>query len=181
MKPEKNVVRHRLKDGLCIDPRLLRNDEDAIEYFPFKPTKEECSPRPSVQGFGENGCLEVVCKVKPLVDGFLVHVSLKGDVDILDDHDLTMKRLKIDEEADLSLSDDPQMADILPDQDGRYDLKPTLLALFYDAVPAVYSTVPLTRIEGDGFSVYSEDEFKEELERERKKVEKGNPFSKLLK
>lgn len=181
MDREKNIVRHSLKDGLYIDPRLIRNDEDEIEYFPFKPTKEECSPRPSVKSFGENGCLEVVCKVKPLDNCFLVHVSLKGAVDLLDDHDLTLKRLKLEEEADLSLSEDPEMADVLPDKDGRFDLKPTLLALFYDAIPPVYSTVPLTKIQGDGFAVYSEDEFKAEQEKEKKKIGENNPFAKLLK
>ena len=56
---EKNVIRHKLSDGLYIDPRLLRTGDNETEYFPFKPTEEECSPRPSVRGFGENGCLEV--------------------------------------------------------------------------------------------------------------------------
>ena len=52
---EKNVIRHKLSDGLYIDPRLLRTGDNETEYFPFKPTEEECSPRPSVRGFGENG------------------------------------------------------------------------------------------------------------------------------
>lgn len=159
---EKNVIRHKLSDGLYIDPRLLRTGDNETEYFPFKPTEEECSPRPSVRGFGENGCLEVVAMVKPMADFLLVEITMKGEVTLLDDHDFTLKNYPIDENCELSLSSDPEMADILPDSDGRYDLKPTLLALFYDAIPPVYSTVPLTKVEGDGYVVYSEDEFEKD-------------------
>ena len=94
---EKNVIRHKLSDGLYIDPRLLRTGDNETEYFPFKPTEEECSPRPSVRGFGENGCLEVVAMVKPMADFLLVEITMKGEVTLLDDHDFTLKNYPIDE------------------------------------------------------------------------------------
>lgn len=176
MNKESNIIRHALKDGLKIDPRLLRTGEQVTELFPFVPTDDECSPRPSVKGYGKNGCLEVTAKVKPLEECLIVDLILKGNVSIIDDHDLQLKELPVEEDATLSLSSDPEMADILPSSDGTFDLRPTLLALFYDAVPAVYSTVPLTKIAGDGYTVYSEDEFKKEMDGS---TVGNNPFLKL--
>lgn len=177
MSKENNIVRHSLKDGLYIDPRLLRTGEDVTELFPFKPTEKECEPRPSLKNLGENGCLEVQVKVKPL-DGFiLARIRLDGEVNVIDDHSFELKSIIIEEDAELSLSSDPEMADIMPDADGRYDLRPTILALFYGAVPNVYSTVPLSTIEGDGYTVYSEDEYEKVEEKETNKG--NNPFSKI--
>lgn len=177
MKGDKNIIRHSLADGLYVDARLMRTGEDETHFFPFKPTPEECAPRPSLKDLGENGCLEVAVRVKPL-DGFiLARINMDGIVDVIDDHDMLPKPIEIHEDAELSLSSDPEMADIMPDPDGRYDLRPTMLALFYDAVPNVYSTVPLTKLDGDGYTVYSEDAYEEEEERENVST---NPFSKLL-
>lgn len=180
MKKRGNVVRHSLKDPLSIDPRLLRTGEEEIAYFPFVPTREELSPRPSVKGFGANGCLEVKVVVKPLDGCLLARISLSGTADLLDDHDLTRKEFPFCEEAELSLSSDPQMADVLPSSDGTYDLRPTLLALFYGAIPPVYSAIPLKKVEGEGYAVYSQDEYEKELSRRESRGE-NNPFSSLLK
>ena len=41
---EKNVIRHKLSDGLYIDPRLLRTGDNETEYFHLSLPKKNVLP-----------------------------------------------------------------------------------------------------------------------------------------
>jgi hypothetical protein len=105
---------------------------------------------------------------------YTVTVFAKGTVTLRDAHDGKERTVPIDDSVDAAiLPNDEENSDLLPDPDGTYDLRSTILALLFDAIPKNYSEVPLRRIETDDYVLMSEEE------REREKNAQSNPFSAL--
>lgn len=104
---------------------------------------------------------------------FVVYLSLNADIDYIDAHDTNrIDELEIENEVELTiLPKDAENSDIVPDKDGIYDLRPSILGLLYSSIPNNYS-----EIDND-----SDSEFKvmteEEYQKEKKKS--NSPFALL--
>ena len=76
-----------------------------------------------------------------------VSISVNGDITLLDAHDQKERDYHLDDSVELTIStEDEENSDLLPDEDGLYDLRGSILALLFNAIPQNYSEVPLKRI-----------------------------------
>ena len=90
-------------------------------------------------------------------------LSIEGECHLRDSHDGSLIEYELDDTVDVLLgSEKEEENDLFPDEDGIYDLRGSILALFYDAIPKNYSKVPLARIEKDNYVVLSEEEYEKE-------------------
>lgn len=167
---------HPASDELWLDPRSLRSGRTEVHIFPLLISKQELTAVPAAEGL-ENDTAQVTCTFKVLDDCIVCTMQVDSRVALIDEATLKLTYLDCSDWADLSLSKDPDMADVMPDERGRYDLKPTALALFFSSVPSRYSSNPEASYEGDGFEVISEDEYNRRLASSKKEE---NPFEQAL-
>ncbi len=180
MSKERPVRNHDRGEPVVFDPRLMREGDKETDIYQMVLTPAEQSAAPAVIHL-KGQSVKVICKVDRTPDCFLMDMEVRSAVTMLDDHDLKPKKTQLAEQADLALSADKDMADILPDRNGTYDLRPTALALFYSSVPTTFSTVGLTKVEGEGFEILSQAEYdKEEAQREEERRKDDNPFAKAF-
>ncbi len=172
---KKVTVIHKAGEGVVFDPRLLRSGGKETHVFTLVLTPAELSAVPTVLALTKQPAT-VTCTIDQLDDCLVVNMKVRAQARLLDDHDLKAKPTTLTDTADLVLSTDPDMADIMPGRDGRYDLRPSALALFYAAVPESFSTSGLDRIEGDGYEIVSEAEYA----REQQAAETDRPFAAKL-
>lgn len=166
---------HQESEEVLIDPRNLRTGSQTHIYgLTIKPENLEAVP--GVLSVKDDK-ITVTCKFRPVEDYIICSIRVDALISILDEHDLKAKPLGVHDEDDLTLSNDVDVADVLPDIRGRYDLTPSALALFYSAVPTQFSTSKLTSVAGNGYEILSEDEYE-------KRVADGeyaaNPFQKAF-
>jgi hypothetical protein len=102
-------------------------------------------------------------------------LTCKGSILLRDGHDFKRKDLySLDDQVDLTIDHiDEENSDIHPEPDGSYDLRSSLIALLYDAIPKNYSEIPLKKIVTDDYTLLSEEE------NERQKNAGNNPFAVL--
>ena len=113
-----------------------------------------------VDGLNANGMMSLV-------------LSCEGDISLSDAHDHTKIDYSVDDDVEVIIApNDEESNDILPDEDGIYDLRGSCLALLFDAIPQNYSLVPLETVVTDDYVLMSEDEYN------RRKASK-NAFSAL--
>lgn len=128
-------------------------------YFPFLDNIDDLHFTLSVEGTSEVMHLPISCA--GIVHLFDAHDGEKCDVELEDSVDVI-----IDTSHD-------ENSDILPDEDGLYDLRGSILALLFNTIPQNYSEVELTRVEGNGYILMSEEEY------EKERAKQNNPFAGL--
>lgn len=174
VKDSKGRIVHPADSECLVDPRNIRQSSETHLYKVLI-DKSVLEAVPGVLAVTGDE-VRVTCVFKPLDDCIVCSMKVVSEISILDEHDLKSKKLTVSDADDLTLSPDPDTGDILPDARGRYDLKPSVLALFFSSVPSQFSTTHQKAIEGNGYEILSEDEFKK---REARGDYADNPFSVL--
>ncbi len=157
------------EDRIAID--LLSLKEGNVYDLDFELTDKEKKYFPNLLSLNDTAfALEVLSlgKISSLV------VTVNGDITLLDAHDLSQRAYHLDDSVEITIAtDNEDNSDLLPDDDGLYDLRGSLLALLFNDIPQNYSEVPLTKIEHENYVLMSEEEYEEE------KKKRSNAFSDL--
>jgi hypothetical protein len=120
------------------------------------------------------GTLEIRGILTGSNDLYRLVLKADGDITLKDAHDGKEKPFTVKDEIELAIDPfDEENSDLMKDKDGNYDLRGSILALLYDAIPRTFSTVPLTRCTTDDYVLFSEEEYEEE------KRKRNNPFAGL--
>ncbi len=109
--------------------------------------------------------------------GYVVNISLQGEISIVDDVTSKVVKYKINttDSLNAALKDDEEIGiDIIANR-GNYDFVPVILALFYQSIPLKINFNQKYKKEED-YEIISEEEYN--LRKENQKKE-DNPFSKL--
>lgn len=175
VRDDKGRMMHPTDSSVVLDPRRLRSGKSETHIFPLIIDKEQLQAVPGVDSV-ESGAVQVTCRFQVLDDCIVCSMTVDSEVSILDESKLKYVVADFSDSADLTLSKDPEMADVLPDQQGRYDLTSNALALFYSSIPSRYSSTEQEVVEGDGYEVISEDEYNR---RKRAGYYDDNPFKHL--
>lgn len=102
---------------------------------------------------------------------YRLELTVGLEATIIDDHDFVLKPFAKTQSDEVIVSGDPEIeSDVPVTADGSFDLRPVALALYYDLVPHAFSTTDLTKVEVEGATLVSEDEYRKE---------KSNPFKVL--
>lgn len=146
-----------------------------IEEEPFKSTvsftQEELK---AVSNVKEAKDIDIILNSYELEEGYLVKVSIKGKVTLIDD--MTDKKIiyPIDVEDYLNLGfEEKEDTDVVINKYKTFNLYPAILAIFYQSIPlkvnfhSKYVSTP-------DYDFISEDEYNK-----RKSSSSNNPFSKL--
>lgn len=154
---------------IVFDPSLVKDGE---EYnIDFSLTEREAKYFPYLISMDDVVFTLVVEGTSTIMHLIL---SCSGNVVLKDAHNGEKRVVPLVDSVDITLDPhDPENSDLVPDDDGLYDLRGSILALLFNSIPNNYSEVELTRYEGDGYVLMSEEEY----EREHKK--NANPFSQL--
>lgn len=95
-------------------------------------------------------------------------ISCSGTVVLSDAHDGKERTLEVMDTVDVTIDpSNDENSDILPDEDGLYDLRGSVLALLFNCIPQNYSEVELTRIDGNGYVLMSEEEYEKEKKKRK--------------
>ena len=129
-------------------------------------TDEERAKFTNVEDFNELSVQETISGNK---DCYVIRL-----VDLIDDHDNDrIDEIEINDDVEVTiLPGDNESSDIVPDKDGAYDLRGSILALLFSAIPSNYSEVEFKNKDPE-FVVYSDSEY------EKEKKKNTSPFSKL--
>ena len=101
-------------------------------------------------------------------------LSVEGNCKLIDAHDGAIIDYELDDSVDVIIApENEEECDIFPDDDGIYDLRGSILALMFDAIPKNYSLVPLKKVENDNYCIMSEEEYMKEHARS------SSPFDSL--
>ena len=91
---------------------------------------------------------------------FTLTFSVEGNCLLSDAHNHEEIEYELDDSVDILIDrDNSENSDLLPDEDGIYDLRGCILALLFDAIPKNFSLVPLERYEKDNYIVMSQEEY----------------------
>ena len=155
-------------------------DEDALLFYPAKwkegeeievtlsLTEKEKKLLPLLVSSSN---LSFVVRVIALSSIIELNLSVEGDCILEDAHTHEEITYPLSDSVDVVLGVDED-ADILPEEDGGYNLRGAFLALLFNAIPMNYSEVELEKIQTDDYVLMSEEEY----EKERGK---NNPFADL--
>ena len=134
-------------------------------------TDEERAKFTNVEDFNELSVQETISGNK---DCYVIRLDLYALVDLIDDHDNDrIDEIEINDDVEVTiLPGDNESSDIVPDKDGAYDLRGSILALLFSAIPSNYSEVEFKNKDPE-FVVYSDSEY------EKEKKKNTSPFSKL--
>ncbi len=157
------------ENRIAID--LLSLKEGDAYDLDFELTEKEKKYFPNLLSLNDSSyVLEVLSlgKLSSLV------VSVVGDVTLLDAHDGAERTYHLDDSVEITIAtDDDENSDILPDDDGLYDLRGSILAILFNSIPQNYSEVPLTKIVHENYVLMSEEEY------EAEKKKRSNAFADL--
>ncbi|MFA6861354.1 MAG: hypothetical protein WCR56_03125 [Bacilli bacterium] len=108
-------------------------------------------------------------------DLYTVKLVCSGQVKVLDAHDpKRVDEIDLDDETEITIDPhDEENSDVQADKDGVYDLRSSIIALLFDAIPKNYSEIPLKKIVTEDYTLLSESEHDNEKNR------LSNPFSDL--
>ncbi len=159
------------EDRIAID---LLSLEEGNEYdLDFELTEKEKKYFPNLLSINDTTFVLRVLSLGKLSSLVLL---VEGDITLTDAHDLSERSYHLDDSVEITIAtDNEDNSDILPDEDGLYDLRGSLLALLFNDIPQNYSEVPLTKIEHENYVLMSEEEYEEE----KKKRKNTNAFSDL--
>lgn len=98
-----------------------------------------------------------------------IKMSVHAELELLDDHTFKLVPFTATDQEDIILrSEDKE--NCVEKEGNEYDLRPSLLAVFFSLVPTSYSIAPLKKIETDDCIIYSQEEYE-------KTRRSNNPFS----
>lgn len=100
-----------------------------------------------------------------------IELFVDGEVTLLDSHILKPVPYSFSDSVEVVISEKEEESDIPLDENKEYDLRGSILALIFSCIPDNYSTVELTKIVTDDYTLYSEEEYLKEKQR------RNNPFS----
>ena len=160
---------------LILDPKALRTGDKETRVYQLEVTQENLT---AVPGVIKVESPEVTCEFRPLDDCIICRMTVQSHPLIEDSRTGKVQEVDCSDSDELTLSTDEERADILPDRRGRYDLKPSALALFFSSIPVSGGGQEFEPIDGDGYEVISEDEFER---RKRSGYYSDNPFGELKK
>lgn len=121
--------------------------------------------------------LDISAKVTAANEYFTVSLFAKGEAKVKDAHGGEIRTLPIEDGVDVLIApSDLEQSDILPDVDGVYDLRGSILAVLFDAIPDTYSETPFERVETEDYVLMSQEEY-EKIRKQREKED--NPFASL--
>lgn len=158
-----------------IDENRIPLNVNSLKQLPFQMkvefalTEKEKRVIPNLVSLGDG---IIYLDITGTVDDIIVNISFDDDITLIDAHLLTEVKYHLEDDVDVYISKREEDSDILPDKDGIYDLRGSILALLYNGIPNNYSTTALDRIDTDSYILMSEEEY----ERTR---EKNNPFASL--
>jgi len=157
-------------------PDIRQSVTQPIE-FEITLTEKELKAVPNVKSVEE---LYATFTTYEVENDYVVHVEVEGTVSIIDHVTTKLTSLEVKDSEDVTISDDAERTDIVFNQ-GAYEFYPTVLALFYAAVPVRYSAKDVDYQEKDAYTYMTEDKYEVAHE---KIVEEGegsapNPFKKL--
>lgn len=156
---------------ILLDLTNVNKDIGFVYELDFTLTEEELKSFPSVVSFEELVVEESLVSADYY---YVVNLRVYGSVTLLDSHD-PKKTLpyEFDDDMDITVAiEDLDNSDILPDKDGEFDLRGSILALLFDAIPLSYSETELTKIVTEEYTLMSEAE-------KRKESHFATPFSHL--
>lgn len=135
---------------------LKNNGSFEIDDFHF--TEKENAYVPNFVDMGE---ALIHVDVLNAVSVLTLTLSVSGPCVLKDSHTGENINYELDDSVDVLISKDKEEeSDIEPDSDGIYDLRGSVLALLFDAIPKNYSEVPLTSYGKDNYVVMSEEEYR---------------------
>lgn len=131
------------------------HDEFDIEGFEFTPSEHKYVPN-----FVDMGDCVIHVEVLNAISMMTLTLSLEGACHLRDEHDGSIIEYELEDSVDVIIAPESEEDnDIEPDEDGVYDLRGSILALLFDAIPKNYSEVPLKKIEKDNYVVMSQEEY----------------------
>lgn len=157
------------EDRIAVD--LLSLKEGEAYDLDFELTENEKKYFPNLLSLNDTSfVLEVVSLGK--LCSLVVYVD--GDITLRDAHDNSERAYHLEDNVEIAIdTDNDENSDILPDDDGLYDLRGSVLAVLFNSIPQNYSEVPLTKIVHENYVLMSEEEYEEE------KKKRSNAFSDL--
>lgn len=146
---------------ILLDLSSTNKDVGNVYEIDFELTDEEKKSFPSVISFESLVVEEELVSTNYI---YVVNLRVYGKVILLDSHDPKNHiPYEFDDDMDITVSPlDLDNSDILPDSDGQYDLRGSILALLFDAIPLSYSETELTKIVTDDYILMSEEEKRRE-------------------
>lgn len=146
------------KNRIPFDLKEITSDgnfEFEIENFAF--TDEELKYLPYFKDMGDAYIHVSVFNAHSMVT---LTLTVLGPVHLVDSHDGSIIEYDLDDSVDVVINpENDEENDIMPDEDGIYDLRGSILALLFDAIPKNYSLVPLTKVEKDNYVIMSQEEY----------------------
>lgn len=140
-----------------------KNSSFEIQNFSFTEAEKRYVPN-----FNSLDKAKIHVSVINAGDMFTLTFDVYGECSLIDAHDSSIIPYILDDSVDVIIAPNSEEEnDIFPDEDGIYDLRGSVLALLYDAIPKNYSLVELTKIEKDNYVVMSEDEYKKEHQKNK--------------
>lgn len=129
--------------------------EFTIEDFAF--TQEELKYIPNFVSLDE---AQIFVSVLNAGNMITLTLHVEGNCLLKDAHNGEEIPYDLSDSVDVIIAPDNQEEnDIFPDSDGIYDLRGSVLALLFDAIPKNYSEVPLETYSKDNYVVMSQEEY----------------------
>jgi len=157
-------------------PDIRQSVTQPIE-FEITLTQKELKAVPNVKSVEE---LYATFTTYEVENDYVVHVEVEGKINIIDHITTKLTSLEIKDSEDVTISDDAESTDIVFNQ-GSYEFYPTVLALFYAAVPVRYSSKDVDFQEKDTYTYMTEDKYEvtHEVNDEENESSTPNPLKKL--
>lgn len=156
---------------IVFDPTRMSYSEEEYQ-LDFTLTEEEKKSFPNLVSMDD---VKYFLKAEEASGYYSLNLRAVGDVILKDSHNGEERTIRLDDDADITLvPSKPEESDLEPDADGVYDLRGSILAILFNAIPKNYSTVILSKTFGENYVLMSEEEYyKEKMEK------KSNAFSDL--
>ena len=147
----------KLSDNkIYIDFNLAKNSKES-DVFDIKLTSDEESVISNLDHFEK---IEAYYTINGSDSFYNGECFIKGICYLKDARDIS-KVIKYPFENDVDFQiqlDDLDNSDLLPENDGNFDIRTVILALIYDAIPSFYTESELSSSD-DSINYFTEDEF----------------------
>lgn len=91
-----------------------------------------------------------------------LNINVEASLYLIDAHNLKKVNYELNDKVSIVINlNSDEDSDILPDNDGIYDLRPVVIALLYNAIPKNYSTVELKKVVTDSYTIMSQAEYED--------------------
>jgi hypothetical protein len=131
------------------------HDEFDIDEFQFTESEHKYLPN-----FVDMGDAYIHVEVLNAISMMTLTLTLEGACHLKDEHDGSIIEYELEDSVDVIIAPESEEDnDIEPDEDGVYDLRGSILALLFDAIPKNYSETPLESYQKDNYTVMSQEEY----------------------